>query len=77
MPILNFFVGNVGLMLFSGLSTKFAVAIKLDSTLDAAWFNLSEWSEKNRYDLVGVRTVADATKFINSVKTIIQWIKAH
>jgi hypothetical protein len=64
-------------MLFSGLSTKFVAATKLDANLEAAWFNLKQWSEKNRYDLIGVRSVADALQFINSVKIIIQWIKTN
>lgn len=65
------------LMLFSGLSTKFVAAIKSDRILELSWLDVKQWSERNRYDLIGVRTVADATKFINSVKIIIQWIKTN
>ncbi len=74
----TFLVHNLErLMLLSGLSTKFVVAKRADALLDVAWSNLKEWSEKNRYDIIGLRTVADAEKFLNSVKIVIQWIKIN
>ena len=74
----TFLVHNLErLMLFSGLSTKFVAAMQADQTLELSWANVKQWSEKNRYDIIGIRTVTDAARFINSVKTIIQWIKVH
>ena len=63
------------LMLLSGLLLEFEAEKSSNVPFLSDWQKIQEWSEKNRYDLRGSHTIADATVFINAIKNLIQWIK--
>ena len=65
------------LILLSGLHAKFEVERIANTNFDSHWYNVSLWSEKSRYNLIGTQTITEITNFLESIKIIIEWIKVQ
>lgn len=65
------------LFLLSGLHAKFMAERIANTDFDNHWGNVKEWTEKSRYNLIGTQSLAETNIFLESIKIIIQWIKAQ
>ena len=65
------------LFLLSGLHAKFMAERIAHTDFDSHWDNVRLWSEKSRYNPIGTQTLTEITIFFESLKIIIEWIKAQ
>jgi hypothetical protein len=68
------------LLVYAGLRNTFRVAKANDLNLGQSWSLINEtlkWSEESRYKEIGTRTQQDTQKLIESVKTLLLWIKIY
>lgn len=65
------------LTLLSGLHAKFKAEKIANADFENHWINVKQWSEKSRYNLIGTQTLTEITNFFESIKIIIEWIKAQ
>ncbi len=69
------------LLVYAGLKNKLEIAIVSNSNLMSSWSTITnqalKWSEESRYKEIGTRTAQDTQKLIESVKTLLLWIKNY
>ena len=59
------------------LHAKFMAERIAHTDFDSHWDNVRLWSEKSRYNPIGTQTLTEITIFFESLKIIIEWIKAQ